>query len=233
VPANKSELVEYSFDRSPSLTVPKDWNSQDAKLLLYEGAVWYRRIFDFTAKTGTRVFLHVGAANYESQVYLNGKKLGEHTGGFTPYDLEVTGAVKPSGNSLVIRVDNRRHREGVPTVNTDWWNYGGLTREVYLFTTPQTLLSRYTVRLQPGDPAKIEVLAELDGPQLRQDVAVEIPELHLTASASSDEQGRVRWWRMRRPICNAGPPSTPSAMRCTSNARPTRSPKKSVSARSR
>jgi beta-glucuronidase len=90
VPANKSELIEYSFDRSPTLTVPKDWNSQDAMLLLYECAVWYRRIFDFTAKPGTRVFLHIGAANYESQVYLNGKKLGEHTGGFTPYDLEVT-----------------------------------------------------------------------------------------------------------------------------------------------
>ncbi|HTZ20019.1 MAG TPA: glycoside hydrolase family 2 TIM barrel-domain containing protein [Opitutaceae bacterium] len=192
VPASKSELVEYSFDHSPMLTVPKDWNSQDARLQLYEGAVWYRRLFDFTAKPGTRVFLHIGAANYESQVYLNGKKLGEHTGGFTPYDLEMTGLLKPAGNSLVVRVDNRRHREGVPTINTDWWNYGGLTREVYLFTTPQTLLSHYTVRLQPGDPTKIEVLAELDGAQLQQEVTVSIPELHLAVSAPSDEQGRVR-----------------------------------------
>jgi beta-glucuronidase len=190
-PADKSELVEYSFDQSPTLTVPKDWNSQDNKLLLYEGAVWYRRKFEFTPAAGTRVFLHIGAANYESEVYLNARKLGAHIGGFTPYDLEVTGALKPTGNSLVIRVDNRRRADGVPTVNTDWWNYGGLTRDVYLYTTPTTVLARYTIRLAPGDPAQIEVRAELDGPQRQQDISVAIPELQLAASAPTDALGRA------------------------------------------
>src|ERR1700690_1832626 len=180
-PADKSELVEYSFDKSPTLTVPKDWTSQDPRLELYEGAVWYRRRFDFAPKAGERVFLHVGAANYESEVYLNARMLGRHTGGFTPYDVEVTGALKPEGNSLVIWVNNRRRIEGVPTVNIDWLNYGGLTRDVYLFTTPATVLSRYTARLKPGDPSQIEVEAELDGPQLSQVVSVAIPELHLSA----------------------------------------------------
>jgi beta-glucuronidase len=188
---NRATVQEYSFDESPTLTVPKEWNTQDSRLMLYEGAVWYRRKFDFAPKEGERVFLHVGAANYESEVYLNAKKLGEHTGGFTPYDLEVTGALKPTGNSLVIRVDNRRRLEGVPTVNTDWWNYGGLTRDVYLFTTPGTVLSRYTVRLKPGDPSQIEVETALDGPQQRQEVSVEIPELQLAASAQTDGSGRA------------------------------------------
>jgi beta-glucuronidase len=190
-PASKSDLVEYSFDRSPTLTVPKDWNSQDSKLFYYEGAVWYRRKFDFAPPAGARVFLHIGAANYESQVYLNAKKLGAHVGGFTPYDVEVTGALQTGGNSLVIRVDNRRHAEAVPTVNTDWWNYGGLTRDVYLYTTPATVLSRYTVRLKPGDSSQIEVAVELSGPQLRQSLAVAIPELQLSASAATDAQGRA------------------------------------------
>jgi beta-glucuronidase len=190
-PADKSELVEYSFDRSPTLTVPGDWNNQDPRLQLYEGAVWYRRKFDFAPRPGERVFLHVGAANYESEVYLNARMLGRHTGGFTPYDLEVTGALKPEGNSLVIWVNNRRRTEGVPTVNIDWLNYGGLTRDVYLFTTPATVLSRYTVRLEPGDPSQIEVEAGLDGPQLLQAVSVAIPELHVSASARTDAAGRV------------------------------------------
>ena len=172
---NDTDLQEYSFDSSPTLLVPREWNTQDPKLMLYEGAIWYRRKFDYSAKEGTRVFLHVGAANYESQVYLNGKKLGDHVGGFTPYDIEITGFFKPTGNSLVIRVDNRRHKEGVPTLNTDWWNYGGLTRDVYLFETPSTVISRYTVRLKPGDTSKIEVLSELEGPQLSQEVQVDIP----------------------------------------------------------
>lgn len=190
-PADKSELVEYSFDRSPTLTVPGDWNNQDPRLQLYEGAVWYRRKFDFAPRPGERVFLHVGAANYESEVYLNARMLGRHTGGFTPYDLEVTGALKPEGNSLVIWVNNRRRTEGVPTVNIDWLNYGGLTRDVYLFTTPATVLSRYTVRLEPGDPSQIEVEAGLDGPQLSQAVSVAIPELHVSASARTDATGRA------------------------------------------
>jgi beta-glucuronidase len=190
-PADKSELVEYSFDKSPTLMVPRDWNSQDPKLQLYEGAVWYRKKFDFTPKAGERVYLHVGAANYESEVYLNAKLLGRHTGGFTPYDIDVTSGLKPEGNSLVIWVNNRRRVEGVPTVNIDWLNYGGLTRDVFLFTTPATVLSRYTVRLKPGDPSQIEVEAELDGPQLRQAVAVAIPELHLAATAQTDDSGRA------------------------------------------
>jgi beta-glucuronidase len=188
---NRETVQEYDFDSSPTLTVPKDWNTQDSRLMLYEGAVWYRRKFDFTPKEGERVFLHVGAANYESEVYLNARKIGAHTGGFTPYDIEVTGSIKPTGNSLVIRVDNRRRREGVPTVNTDWWNYGGLTRDVYLFTTPKTVLSRYTVRLKPGDPSQIEVEAGLDGPQQDQEVSVEIPELQLAGSSRTDGSGRA------------------------------------------
>ena len=188
-PATKADLLEYSFDSSPTLMVPKDWNTQDPKLLLYEGAVWYRRKFDFTAAAGTRVFLHIGAANYESQVYLNARKIGEHTGGFTPFDIEVTGALKPTGNSLVVRVENRRRREGVPTLNTDWWNYGGLTRDVYVFTTPATVLSRYTVRLKPGDTSQIELQAQLDGTEASQQVTLEIPELHLSAVTRSDSTG--------------------------------------------
>src|SRR6185295_7874579 len=106
---DKSELLEYDFDKSPVLQVPGDWNSQDARLLYYEGAVWYRTLFDVTpAAAGRRQFLRFGAANYEAHVYLNGRKLGTHVGGFTPFAFEVTGALRPSGNSLVVRVDNRR-----------------------------------------------------------------------------------------------------------------------------
>ena len=111
--------------------VPGDWNSQDDRLLYYEGTLWYRRLFDYPAPAaGRRVFLRFGAANYQADVYLNGRKLGRHVGGFTPFAFEVTDRLRAERNSLVVRVDNRRLREGVPTLNTDWWNYGGLTRDV-------------------------------------------------------------------------------------------------------
>ncbi len=55
--------VEYDFAKSPTLKVPGDWNTQRDSLYLYEGPVWYQRNFDYSAKPGHRVFLHIGAAN--------------------------------------------------------------------------------------------------------------------------------------------------------------------------
>ncbi|HVT74520.1 MAG TPA: glycoside hydrolase family 2 TIM barrel-domain containing protein [Lacunisphaera sp.] len=189
-PATKSDLVEYDFDTAPTLNVPGDWNSQDPKLLLYEGSVWYRRKFDYQPSApDRRLFLHFGAANYEADVYLNGRKLGRHVGGFTPFAFEVTGLVQPAGNSLVVRVNNQRHAEAVPTVNTDWWNYGGLTREVRLVETPATFIRDYCVQLKPGAADRIEARVQLDGGALRQHVQVTIAGLPRPAEADTDASG--------------------------------------------
>ena len=191
-PANPSELVEYDFDRSPTLRVPGDWNSQDPKLFYYEGTVWYRRRFDFTAHAAdARQFLHFGGANYETDVYLNGRKLGRHTGGFTPFQFEVTGRLRATGNSLVVRVNNQRHPEAVPTVNTDWWNYGGLTRDVALLETPATHLRDYLIQLKPGSLDRVAGYAQLDGAALAQTVKIEIPALKISAEAATDASGRA------------------------------------------
>jgi beta-glucuronidase len=191
-PKDKTELAEYDFDRSPTLIVPRDWNSQDDKLLYYEGTVWYRRLFDFRKSVpAARLFICFGAANYEADVYLNGRKLGQHIGGFTPFAFEITDVVKETGNSLVVRVNNQRHREGVPTLNTDWWNYGGLTRDVALVETPETFVADYSVRLKQGTRNVIEVKIQLDGPHKRQAVKVDIPELKITAETMADEAGRA------------------------------------------
>ncbi len=189
-PADKTELVEYDFDSSPTLNVPGDWNSQDEKLFYYEGTVWYRRRFDCAPSDPThRLFLHFGAANYLADVYLNGRKLGRHIGGFTPFEFEITGLVKPAGNSLVVRVDNTRHADAVPTVNTDWWNYGGLTRDVTLVETPATFVRDYHVQLKQGSTDRLEIQLQLDGPQKQLAVALAIPEAGLTATLEPDTNG--------------------------------------------
>jgi beta-glucuronidase len=192
-PKDKSDLVEYDFDTSPTLDVPGDWNSQDPQLFYYEGTVWYRRKFDYSAAAaGNRLFLYFGAANYEADVYLNGRKLGRHVGGFTPFEFEVTGLVKAKGNSVVVRVDNRRRLEAVPTVNTDWWNYGGLTRDVRLIETPGTFIRDYRVQLKKGSRGVIEASVQLDGAAPRQHIVFAIPEAKLTAEADADESGAAR-----------------------------------------
>src|SRR5580692_11664715 len=129
---SKSELVEYDFDTAGRLDVPGDWNTQRDALLFYEGSVWYKRSFDYLKPAKKRVFLHFGAVNYQASVYLNGEELGQHEGGFTPFDFEITERLRPAGNFVVLRVNDTRAKEDVPTVNTDWWNYGGITRPVTL-----------------------------------------------------------------------------------------------------
>lgn len=159
--------IEYDFARSPTLAVPGDWNSQEPRLLLYEGTLWYQRSFDAHPAAGRRSFLHFGAANYEARVFVNGDEVGGHTGGFTPFDLEVTAALRDGRNSLVVSVDATRRRDGVPALDTDWWNYGGLTRDVLLVEVPESFLCDYRIGLDG-----IEVL--VDGPAPAQSVRVAI-----------------------------------------------------------
>lgn len=189
-PASPAELIEYDFDRAPTLSVPGDWNSQDDRLFYYEGSVWYRRTFDRPAlRAGERLFLEFGAVNYEADVYLNGGKLGRHVGGFTPFAFEITSAVKPSGNSLVVRVNNQRHADGVPTLNTDWWNYGGITRDVRLVRTPATFIASFQLQLRRGTAGNYEARVRLDGPERAQALHLTIAGTPVDIAARTDADG--------------------------------------------
>ncbi len=205
-PADRNELVEYNFDLSPTLKVPGDWNSQEDKLLYYEGTVWYRRIFSASPKQGRRYFLYFGAVNYEAHVYLNGKKLGMHKGGFTPFEFEVTGKLKDGDNTIVVKADNTRKKDEIPTVNTDWWNYGGITRDVMLASAPATFISDYKVQLAKDEPGRIEGFVQLDGEGANggvgsgernssgvggQEVMISIPEAGVHQTVRTDGSGRA------------------------------------------
>src|SRR5438270_1374602 len=142
VPDNKTDRKEHGYTDKYTLKVPGDWNSQDPKFLYYEGTVWYKKSFDFhKSDPSARIFLYFGAVNYRADVYLNGRKLGMHKGGFTPFNFEIpAGQLKSKGNFLVVKVDNKRSAEEVPTLNTDWWNYGGITRDVKLVLVPKVFI---------------------------------------------------------------------------------------------
>jgi len=189
-PQSESELVEYDFDTSGQLYVPGDWNTQRESLLFYEGSVWYKRSFDYTKSPKNRLFLHFGACNYLAAVYLNGEELGEHEGGFTPFDFEITDRVRAKGNFLVLRINNTRGKEQVPTVNTDWWNYGGITRPVTLVEVPETFVQDYFIQLEKGSTHQVKGWLQLNGPQLQQEVTIRISEAALGGTIQTDSKGR-------------------------------------------
>jgi beta-glucuronidase len=189
---DESDLVEYDFDTSETLAVPGDWNTQRESLLYYEGSVWYKRTFDDPRRDpGTRLFVRFGAVASRANVYLNGEPLAAHEGGFTPFDVEITGKAKPTGNTLIVRADNRRRREAVPTMDFDWWNYGGITRGVRLVELPATFVRDYVVQLEKGSRDRIRGFVQLDGLHLAQKVTLRIPEAGLSQTVITDARGRA------------------------------------------
>jgi beta-glucuronidase len=188
---SESELVEYDFNTSGQLQVPGDWNTQRESLLFYEGSVWYERSFDYAKSPRTRLFLYFGACNYFAAVYLNGEELGEHEGGFIPFDFEITERIKAHGNFLVVRINNTRGQDQVPTTKTDWWNYGGITRPVTLVEVPETFVQNYFVQLEKGSIRQIAGWVQLNGPRLQQNVTIRIPELGFSKTFATNSLGRA------------------------------------------
>src|SRR6266699_3088706 len=188
-PKSPGDLIEYDFDASEQLNVPGDWNSQDQRLLFYEGTVWYKKSFNYQKKDHRRLFVYFGAANYLADVYLNGRKLGRHEGGFTPFNFEITSLVREKDNFLVVKVDNKRRRDAVPTLNTDWWNYGGLTRSVSLIELPDTFIEDYFLQLKKGSTNEIAGWVKLNGAAGNKVVTVEIPEANVKQPVTTDANG--------------------------------------------
>jgi beta-glucuronidase len=153
--------------------------------------MWYQKDFSYQGRPGTRVFLHVGAANYRSYVWVNGQKVCQHEGGFTPFDCEVTGLVKEGGNFVVMAVDNTRLADGIPTQQTDWWNYGGLTRHVSLVEVPEQFIDDFDLHLKRGSRTTIEGWVHVEGAALGAQTTVRIPDLNVNEAGKVGADGRA------------------------------------------
>ena len=187
----EDERIEYSFDGAESLSVPGDWNSQREDLFFYEGTVWYRKTFELEPTAGNRQFVYFGAVNRHADVWLNGEHLGSHHVGFTPFGFEITGKIRTGENSLVVRVDNRRRPEDVPAMRTDWWNYGGITREVAILEAPATFIRSWELKLS-HDGTTLIGSVQLDGPGAADaDCTIDIDTISTRHETTTDSSGRA------------------------------------------
>lgn len=188
-PQGKTDFYEYSFEHGLRLNVPSDWNSQLPELKYYEGTVWYARRFDAKKEVGKRLFLYFGAVSYRCNVYLNGKEIGKHEGGFTPFQIEITNQVKDADNFLAVEVNNTRTVDAIPAMAFDWWNYGGITRDVMLVTTPQTYIKDYFIQLDKNKGNQIDIRVQLSEDAANTDIQVAIPELNISRKLTTDNKG--------------------------------------------
>ena len=120
-----------------AVSIPHNWGWAEAQVGkdYYRGPGWYRRELAVTPEPGKRYFLRFEAASLVADVYLNGKLLGEHRGGFGAFCFEITTNLSASGmNLLAVRVSNKSEPDIAP-LSGDFSVYGGLYRPVHLLVT--------------------------------------------------------------------------------------------------
>jgi beta-glucuronidase len=197
---NTSELTEYNFATSATMDIPSDWNTKDERLFFYEGTVWFQKDFNYKKDSNSKGILYFGAVNYDAKVYVNGKFAGSHVGGYTPFNFDVTNLLVDGNNFVVVKVDNKRHKDNVPTVNMDWWNYGGITRDVVLAQVPNTYIEDYLVQLDKKDKTKISGWVKLNDATANQSVSIAIPELKIKKNITTDSKGMAYFEIKTKPV---------------------------------
>jgi beta-glucuronidase len=213
-PQRPEDLIEYDFDKAATMQIPGDWNTQDDRLFFYEGTVWFKRSFwvengrlkvdDSAAPVNpqSRTLLYFGASNYDTHVYLNTRHVMHHVGGFTPFNADVTDLLKEGENVVIVKVDNKRHADNVPTQIFDWWNYGGITRDVLLVQVPATYIENYKLSLSntvtpsasqraTKGVATIDFALNLNTKEAGRQVQLSIPELKVKQTFTTDAEGSI------------------------------------------
>ena len=169
-----------------SIQVPGPWQAQFDDLRDYSGVAWYRRVFEADGRTGGRrtvtsadapsarppvrpsAFLHFGAVDYSTTVWLNGQQVGEHEGGYLPFELDVTADLRPGPNELVVRVIDPGNDADflpqftfaeIPHGKQSWYGpIGGIWQSVYLERRPPVHLTRLRITPDvPGEQAQVRV----------------------------------------------------------------------------
>ena len=188
-PQRPEDLIEYDFDKSPTMQIPGDWNTQDERLFFYEGTVWFKKSFQAVPMQECRTLLYFGAVNYHCHVWVNGKKAGEHIGGFTPFNFDISDLLIEGENTVIVKVDNKRHAEDVPTQIFDWWNYGGITRDVMLVKVLPVYLEDYNLQLTSLEGRQLAFSVKLNKAEADHTVTLNIPELKLKKTIKTNADG--------------------------------------------
>ncbi len=134
------KATEQGFDDSAwqPVDLPHTWNAHDVsdeKPGYWRGIGWYRKHFQLGRQfSGKQIFLEFEGVNQVSEFWLNGKKIGDHKGGYTGFEFDISDLAKTGEqeNVLVVKVDNLFHPTVPPTVKTDYSFYGGIYRDVWV-----------------------------------------------------------------------------------------------------
>jgi hypothetical protein len=133
-------------DNCPLITVPSPWQA-DARFRDHIGAAWYQREFDVPAEwleANRVVILGFGAVDHFAEAWLNDVKVGEHEGGYLPFELDITSAARAGRNTLTVRVDDPLEIfPEIPHGKQSWYGLlSGIWQSVWVESRPATHIQR-------------------------------------------------------------------------------------------
>lgn len=135
-----AEKVDFNDKSWKTVNLPHTWNAVDAytEKKHYKGIGWYHKNLILTQKhIGKKLFIHFEGAFLKASVYINGKIVGEHKGGYTAFSFDISNYVSiPGNNSIAVKVDSSKDLN-LPPISGDYTMFGGIYRDVYLISTNQ------------------------------------------------------------------------------------------------
>jgi len=141
--------LDWDWEAWDRIKVPSSWNLERKELHYFDGTGIYTRTFRYIPKEKEeRLFLRMEGSSYRTSIFFNRQFIGTHDGSSTPFNVDVTDYLETE-NRIVITADARRSPQRIPMDNTDWFNYGGIYRDVFLVRVPKVFIKDWFIRLTP------------------------------------------------------------------------------------
>ncbi|MFX0038480.1 MAG: glycoside hydrolase family 2 protein [Promethearchaeota archaeon] len=143
-PKNYDKIKNSLLD----IEIPKSFNLLE-RFESFEGIFWHFYEFDLFSPINISDFDHFlrfKGCNYNTKVWLNGIFIGEHNGGFTPFYLELDNLIKQNKNIIVVRTDNIRRNDQIPSISFDWFNWGGIYRDVDILILNKNRIEELSIK---------------------------------------------------------------------------------------
>lgn len=207
---NDMEIENLSWEDGVRVNLPHTWNAvdgQDGGNDYYRGKCWYVKELDIqTPDADTEIWLEFRGIAMTAEVYVNGKKLSRHEGGYSTFRVHITDALhgentggtskSTSGNRniVAVSVDNRANRTVYPQ-KADFTFYGGIYRDVYLIRVPK---KHFTLDYYGSPGIKVT-------PKVSEDL--QNAEVIVEAYADQTEESKIRFTvdgTVKEEICRNG-----------------------------
>tara|TARA_R110000868_G_scaffold228775_4_gene481714 strand:- start:1263 stop:3686 length:2424 start_codon:yes stop_codon:yes gene_type:complete len=169
---NNTDNIDNALkqDNWKQINLPHSWNALDATDVTpgyRRSASWYKKELNISKIISGQTYqLYFEGVNIESEVYVNGKKAGVHIGGYIGFTIDITNFISVGNNEILVRADNTINPEVIPSQKSDFFIFGGITRDVWLQTKPKTHLTnlKYTTPKVSIENATLEgTVAVIDG----------------------------------------------------------------------